>query len=68
MNVPDMPCKDMVIRRVGGLEVEDVPFSLDSSVIRRVGGLEVDAFDHGDMAAVIRRVGGLEVGTTASRS
>ena len=31
----------LVIRRVGGLEVEGVDVCLEGAVIRRVGGLEV---------------------------
>ena len=50
-----------VIRRVGGLEVQDRLKSLFRYVIRRVGGLEVPVLRSVMPSAVIRRVGGLEV-------
>ena len=56
-----MSSSDPVIRRVGGLEVDQrVTLNVDR-VIRRVGGLEVTKRISTMVAEVIRRVGGLEV-------
>lgn len=51
----------LVIRRVGGLEVQGCESVAPPSVIRRVGGLEDCDVCGGDGFFVIRRVGGLEV-------
>ena len=54
---------ELVIRRVGGLEVPETHFLNGEDVIRRVGGLEGPAGTTPRQSRVIRRVGGLEVGT-----
>ena len=51
----------IVIRRVGGLEVQINSGQGFHQVIRRVGGLEVRPNEHLTYRIVIRRVGGLEV-------
>ena len=54
------PCRDLVIRRAGGLE-ELVSAQIGKGVvIRRAGGLEVIALALLALLIVIRRAGGLE--------
>ena len=52
---------EIVIRRVGGLEVIRAAMPDSLKVIRRVGGLEVPMMQPWGKSFVIRRVGGLEV-------
>ena len=52
---------EIVIRRVGGLEVPRADAGPPHTVIRRVGGLEVLILTSLKRSRVIRRVGGLEV-------
>ena len=54
------PCRDLVIRRAGGLEDEALEWLFDYYVIRRAGGLEVVDVFPVFVAQVIRRAGGLE--------
>ena len=54
------PCRDLVIRRAGGLEVTGNDAHLFPCVIRRAGGLEVAIRPERADAIVIRRAGGLE--------
>ena len=62
MLVQAKKCSDVVIRRVGGLEVPRFGRSAIKPVIRRVGGLEVIITLSFLVLVVIRRVGGLEEG------
>ena len=52
--------KNIVIRRVGGLEVTVRQAAYVLNVIRRVGGLEGGSDGEAMKYGVIRRVGGLE--------
>ena len=55
------PCRDLVIRRAGGLEARSRHGQRPRSVIRRAGGLEVFNKRGVTSLEVIRRAGGLEV-------
>ena len=55
------PCRDLVIRRAGGLEVLPLLGAGGRGVIRRAGGLEEHAKQKSRDFFVIRRAGGLEV-------
>ena len=60
MRLHPFPC--IVIRRVGGLEVQHLDRNTEGIVIRRVGGLEDKLGYKLPTTTVIRRVGGLEEG------
>ena len=49
-----------VIRRTGGLEIQNNPKKRSFLVIRRTGGLEIQRFPAVLLTCVIRRTGGLE--------
>lgn len=59
-----MLCEDeqgeLVVRRVGGLEVHKSGYGHKQRVVRRVGGLEGSSILRLRIGIVVRRVGGLE--------